>query len=203
MIFDNSVILDIEATGGVPKQSRIIEIGLIVFQNGKKVMEWERLINPNRRISRFIQNYIGISNEMVQEAPKFEDISEELTEILDGKLLIAHNAFTDLEFLQKEFRRLKVDYKPQILCSLKLSQKIYPIFRKHGLDSVIERHGISSVLKSLGIDSIKRHRALGDVFIVWFLLQQMERDFDTTYLQSNINNILKQINLKAKLLRYV
>ena len=203
MIFDNSVILDIEATNGIPNRSRIIEIGLVVFEKGKKIMEWETLINPDRKISKFIQNYIGITNEMVKNAPKFCDISEELTAILDGKLLIAHNAFTDLEFLQKEFQRLKISYKPKILCSLKLSQRLYPIFRKHGLDSVVNRHGIPSVSRSLGIDNIKRHRALGDVFIVWFLLQQMQKDFEKNYLQASIDNIFKQINRKAKLLRYV
>ncbi len=194
MIFDNSVILDIEATDGVPRNARIIEVGLVVFKNGKKVMEWERLINPDRRISKFIQGYIGITNKMVENAPKFQKISQELFDILQGKLLIAHNAFIDLEFLQKEFCRLKIKYNPKILCSLKLSQRVYPIFRKHGLDSVVDR---------LGIKTTKRHRALGDVLIVQDLLQQMQRDFGRTYLQSNIDSVMLQINRKVKLLRYV
>ena len=202
MFFDNSVILDIEATGGVPNSARIIEIGLIVFEGGKKVYEWESLINPGRKISKFIQQYIGITNKMVETAPSFKDIYPELAKILNDKLLIAHNAFTDLGFLQKEFNRLQIHYNPTILCSLKLSQKIYPIYRKHGLDSVVNRHGLENVLNSLNIKEIKRHRALGDVFIVWFLLQQMQRDFKTAYLESNIKTILEQVNRKKKYMLY-
>ena len=43
MIFDNSVIVDIEATGGIPQISRIIEIGIVVFEKGKKILEWDTL----------------------------------------------------------------------------------------------------------------------------------------------------------------
>ena len=106
MIFDNSVILDIEATGGIPLSSNIIEVGLIVFEKGKKTLEWEALVNPNKKIPKFIQKHIGITNEMVEDAPPFKDIADKLKKTLHGKLLIAHNAFVDLAFLQKEFKLL-------------------------------------------------------------------------------------------------
>ena len=132
MIFDNSVIVDIEATGGIPQISRIIEIGIVVFEKGKKVLEWDTLVNPKKNIPMFIQNHIGITNKMVEDAPIFRGIAMRLREILDGKLLIAHNVFVDLAYLQTEFNLLGLKYSPEIFCSLKLSQKLYPIFRKHG-----------------------------------------------------------------------
>lgn len=189
MIFDNSVIVDIEATGGVPKTSNIIEVGLLSFEKGKKILEWEALVNPPKKIPTFIQRHIGITNEMVKKAPIFKDISKELKDIIKDKMLIAHNVFIDLEFLRKEFRVTGYDYNPKLLCSLKLSQKLYPIFRKHGLDSVIER---------LEIKTTKRHRALGDVFIVWEMLQQMQRDFSQGYLKDVVKSVIKQINMQAR-----
>ena len=93
MIFNNSVVVDIEATGGFPQSARIIEIGVVAFEEGKKVLEWETLVNPKKRIPRFIQNHIGITDEMVEDAPLFRVVAKRLREILDGKLLIAHNVF--------------------------------------------------------------------------------------------------------------
>ena len=176
MIFNNSVVVDIEATGGFPQSARIIEIGVVAFEEGKKVLEWETLVNPKKRIPRFIQNHIGITDEMVEDAPLFRVVAKRLREILDGKLLIAHNVFVDLAYLQREFNFLGLKYSPQVFCSLKLSQKLYPIFRKHGLDSIVDRF----------IYTDRRHRALGDVLIVCELLKQMQKDFSNQYLDSVI-----------------
>ena len=78
MIFDNSVIVDIEATGGIPQISRIIEIGIVVFEKGKKVLEWDTLVNPKKNIPMFIQNHIGITNKMVEDAPIFRGIAKKM-----------------------------------------------------------------------------------------------------------------------------
>ena len=48
MIFDNSVVVDIEATGGIPQTAKIIEIGIVAFEKGKKILEWDTLINPSK-----------------------------------------------------------------------------------------------------------------------------------------------------------
>ncbi len=185
MIFNNSVVVDIEATGGFPQSARIIEIGVVAFEEGKKVLEWETLVNPKKRIPRFIQNHIGITDEMVEDAPLFRVVAKRLREILDGKLLIAHNVFVDLAYLQREFNFLGLKYSPQVFCSLKLSQKLYPIFRKHGLDSIVDRFEIYTD---------RRHRALGDVLIVCELLKQMQKDFSNQYLDSVIRNVMNQLN---------
>ena len=189
MIFDNSVVVDIEATGGFPQSARIIEIGVVAFEKGKKVLEWETLVNPKKKIPRFIQNHIGITDEMVEDAPLFRVVSKKLREILDGKLLIAHNVSIDLAYLQREFNFLGLNYSPQVFCSLKLSQKLYPIFRKHGLDSIVDRFDIHTK---------RRHRALGDVLIVCQLLQQMQKDFSNQYLDSAIKTLMTQLNSNGK-----
>ncbi len=187
MIFDNSVIVDIEATGGIPQISRVIEVGIVVFEKGKKILEWDTLVNPRQRIPKFIQNHIGITDKMVADAPLFRVIALKLREILDGKLLIAHNVSVDLAYLQTEFSFLGLTYSPKVFCTLKLSQKLYPIFRKHGLDSVVDR---------LNIKTKSRHRALGDVLIVCQLLQQMQKDFSRKYLDSTMKTLMFQLNKK-------
>ncbi|MEX2473705.1 exonuclease domain-containing protein [Marinobacter sp.] len=146
--------LDIETTGGSSAHDRITEIGIRFWRGGDVVGEWQTLLNPQTRISPFIERLTGISNEMVADAPVFEDIAEELAEQLKGAIFVAHNARFDYGFIKAEFRRLGRLFSAKVLCTVKLSRKLYPEFRRHNMDALIERHGLAQV---------QRHRAMGDV----------------------------------------
>lgn len=146
--------LDIETTGGNHSHDRITEIGIRFWRAGEVVDEWQTLINPQTRISPFIQSLTGISNAMVADAPVFADIANELEEQLKDTIFVAHNARFDYGFIKAEFRRLGSLFSAKVLCTVKLSRKLYPGFRRHNMDALIERHGLGQV---------QRHRALGDV----------------------------------------
>ena len=64
--------VDLETTGATATQDRITEIGIILVDDSG-VQEWSSLVNPETRISGFIENLTGISNEMVAAAPRFCD----------------------------------------------------------------------------------------------------------------------------------
>ncbi|WP_297790850.1 exonuclease domain-containing protein [uncultured Marinobacter sp.] len=146
--------LDIETTGGSSTSDRITEIGIRFWREGEVVGEWQTLVNPGTRIPPFIERLTGISNEMVADAPPFEDIADELEARLKGTVFVAHNARFDYGFIKAEFRRLGRLFSAKVLCTVKLSRKLYPEFRRHNMDSLIERHGLGQV---------RRHRAMGDV----------------------------------------
>lgn len=146
--------LDIETTGGNHSHDRITEIGIRFWRAGEVVGEWQTLINPETRISPFIQQLTGISNDMVADAPLFADIAGELEERLKDTIFVAHNARFDYGFIKAEFRRLGLLFSAKVLCTVKLSRKLYPGFRRYNMDALIERHSL---------DQVQRHRALGDV----------------------------------------
>lgn len=146
--------LDIETTGGNNSHDRITEVGIRFWRAGDVVNEWQTLINPETRISPFIQSLTGISNAMVAEAPVFADIAGELEQQLKDAIFVAHNARFDYGFIKAEFRRLGLLFSAKVLCTVKLSRKLYPGFRHHNMDALIERHGL---------DQVQRHRAMGDV----------------------------------------
>ncbi|MBU2873791.1 exonuclease domain-containing protein [Marinobacter salexigens] len=146
--------LDIETTGGNSSHDRITEIGIRFWRSGEEVGEWQTLLNPNARISPFIEQLTGISNEMVSDAPSFEAIADELEEQLRDTVFVAHNARFDYGFIKSEYRRLGRLFSARVLCTVKLSRRLYPEFRKHNMDALIERHGLKQV---------QRHRAMGDV----------------------------------------
>ena len=165
--------IDLETTGANPVLDRITEIGLIEIVDGVAT-RWSTLVNPERAIPEFIQRLTGIRNEMVAGAPTFAQVAGELRERLSGKLFIAHNARFDYGFVKQEFQRLGQRFQADVLCTVRLSRKLFPEHHRHNLDSLIARHGLAA-------DG--RHRALADAELIWQFWQQVrERQPEETLL---------------------
>lgn len=183
MLPQTLIFLDLETTGMTAAKERITEIGLVEVANGGLVGSWSQLVNPQRSIPPFIQALTGITDAMVKTAPSFEQLAPGLFERLDGKLLVAHNARFDFGFLETEFARLGICYRPQILCTVKLSRKLFPEQRRHNLDSLIERHSLRCSA---------RHRALGDAEVLWQFLQKIYAEVDAVHIDAALKAQLDQ-----------
>ena len=171
------IFLDLETTGMTASHERITEIGLVEVANGEFVGSWSQLVNPQRSIPPFIQSLTGISDEMVEDAPTFEQLAPTLYERLAGKVLVAHNARFDYGFLRSEFARLGLSYRSRVLCTAKLSRKLFPEHRRHNLDSLIERYGLSCSA---------RHRALGDAEVLWQFMQKLYAQVDAAAIDAAV-----------------
>lgn len=150
--FPSIAFVDLETTGATANSDRIIEVG-IVEMDADGVREWSSLVNPETRIPEFIQSLTGITNDMVADAPTFEAVAEEVHARLQGKIFVAHNARFDHGFLKNAFKRTGHEFKPSVLCTVKLSRKLFPAFARHNLDAIAER---------MRLRITDRHRALGD-----------------------------------------
>lgn len=146
------VFVDIETTGGSYYTSRVLEIAVIRYE-GAIVDEFHTLINPQSYIPAQITQLTGIRERDVVDAPVFDDIAEQLLEIMDGAVFVAHNVRFDYSFLRMEFAKLGIDFSPKLLCTVRLSRALYPDLKGHSLAKLIERHAIA-----VGA----RHRALDD-----------------------------------------
>jgi DNA polymerase-3 subunit epsilon len=151
------VMLDLETTGGNAVRDRITEIAAVRMDNGVETARWSTLVNPGVQIPSFIQSLTGINDAMVAHAPAFEEVARTLLELLDGAVLVAHNVRFDHGFLLNEFARVDIALKVKTLCSVRLSRKLYPQHKGHGLDAIMQRHGLHT---------LARHRAMGDVDVV-------------------------------------
>ena len=163
----NLVFVDLETTGASPGYDRIIEIGLVRVANGVVLEQWSSLVNPGTPIPSNIEAFTGISNEMVREAPRLAQIAAIVFEKLSGAVFVAHNARFDHGFLHREFLRVNVQLSVPVLCTVKLSRRLFPQYVRHNLDSIIERHGIICTA---------RHRALGDALVLSDLWQKLASD---------------------------
>lgn len=157
--------VDLETTGATATADRITEVGIVLVDESG-VSEWSTLVDPETSIPGFIQSLTGITDAMVRGAPTFGQVAGEILERLQGRLFVAHNARFDYGFLKNEFRRVGVDFRATVLCTVKLSRRLYPQHRKHSLDALIERHQ----LQPSG-----RHRALADAQLLHQFWQWVER----------------------------
>jgi len=157
--------VDLETTGGMAAQHRVIEVGIVLLDEGAVVEEWSSLVNPGQRIPASIVQFTGIDDDMVAEAPSFADLRQEIRSRLDGRIFVAHNASFDFGFLRSEFQRAGERFAAPVLCTVRLSRALFPEQRRHNLDALIERHG-------LACDA--RHRALGDARVLPALLAAMQ-----------------------------
>jgi len=190
-MFDRSVVfLDLETTGATATHDRITEVGLVEVHQGRFVREWSSLVNPGMSIPPAIQALTGISNAMVAAAPRFEEIAREVYEAIDGRMLVAHNARFDYGFLKNEFRRLGKNFTAPVLCTVKLSRKLFPQHARHNLDSLMDRHGIACAA---------RHRALGDARVLWQLAQQWRTDPGEAAVREATAKLLKTATVPAGL----
>lgn len=146
-------IVDIETTGGYAANHRITEVAVYLHDGISVVDTYHSLINPGREIPYYITGLTGITTEMVQHAPSFEEIAESLYNLLDGKVFVAHNAHFDYSFIKKEFEQVGYNWQARKLCTVRLSRKIIPGLRSYSLGTLAE---------SLGIVVNDRHRASGD-----------------------------------------
>lgn len=156
-------IVDVETTGGRPQRDRITEIG-IVLHNGKVILDtYETLINPECYIPAGITNLTGITQEMVAEAPLFQEVAKRIVEMTQGAVFVAHNARFDYGFLRHEFSRLGYTFSRRQLCTVRLCRKVFP-----GLPS----YSLENLIRTFGIPVDARHRALADARATSVLLEK-------------------------------
>ena len=98
------VIVDIETTGGAPDRSAITEIGGIRWRAEHGVTsKFETFVRPDYRIPLSIQGLTGITPDMVEAAPRFEELSRDFLEFLGEATFVAHNVHFDYGFIKKAF----------------------------------------------------------------------------------------------------
>src|SRR4030095_9953479 len=164
--------LDLETTGTRATRDRITEIGVVRVDADDdcaiRVREWSTLVDPRVPIPSEIVARTGITGEMLAGAPTFASVANELATLLDGCVFVAHNARFDYGFLKHEFARLERSFTARVLCTVKLSRRMFPDEQGHNLDALIARHGL---------DVADRHRALADARAVWLFIERLYQRF--------------------------
>jgi DNA polymerase III subunit epsilon len=146
-------ITDIETTGGYASANGITEIAVYIYDGQSIVDSFETLVNPHQPIPRFVQSLTGITDDMVQLAPSFEEIAPRLMELFQGKVFVAHNVNFDYSFINHHLQSVGYNLHCTKLCTVRYARKIFPKLASYSLGNLC-RH--------FEIPLYNRHRAAGD-----------------------------------------
>ena len=181
-------IVDIETTGGSSRIEKITEIAIFQHDGEKITGEFVTLVNPERNIPYFITNLTGITNEMVENAPRFFEVAKVIIEMTEGRILVAHNAKFDYSFIRQEFKSLGYNFRRSLLDTVTLGRKLIPGHRSYSL---------GNICKDLGIMINGRHRAAGDALAtvrLFELLMEKDREITGRYSGQIRNTRLSKLN---------
>ncbi|MCE0495710.1 3'-5' exonuclease [Vibrio salinus] len=191
ILANSTIVLDFETTGLSPNMGdRAIEIGAVKLVEGQVTKTFQCLMNPGFRISRFIENYTGISNAMLNNAPSCEEVMSEFAEFIGDSSLVAHNASFDKRFLDAELARINTDYSGDFACSMLIARRLIPDSPTHKLGDLVR-------FKQIENDGTF-HRALADAQMTAKLWTLMVHELESIGIKNPSFSLMQQISKISK-----
>ena len=183
-------VVDIETTGGTARAHKIIEVAIVAMDENGFSEQYSTLVNPDQHIPPFITSLTGISNEMVEDAPVFSEVANEILQRTENKVFVAHNVNFDYSFLKKEFNDIGIKFDRRKLCTVRLAKKIFPGFRSYGLGTLTSQ---------LGIVIDDRHRALGDALATAKVMALLLKHDKDNFIDFSMKKTSREATLPANL----
>lgn len=173
------------------KRDKITEIGIVLYDGQSIVEQYQTLVNPGRSIPPHITQITGITNQMVENAPKFYEVAKKVVEMTEGAIFVGHNVRCDYSFLKQEFANLGYTFTKRQLCTVRLSRKTFPGLRSYSLGNLIKHFGIR-------VDA--RHRALDDALATTELLEKiLNQDYADQTIDQIVNAGIKTSKLPKEI----
>ena len=186
MIF---TVVDIETTGG-SHGNRITEIAAVKTDGINILDSYESLVNPQGFIPKSISQLTGITNDMVADAPVFEDIANELIDFLDDTIFVAHNVSFDYGIIKSHIEDLGKSFNKKKLCTVRLSRGIIPGHASYSL---------GKLCRELGIKIQGRHRAMGDTQATVELFHLLQKQDKEDFIYYSLNQLSREATLPPNL----
>ncbi|NPA16694.1 3'-5' exonuclease [Persephonella sp.] len=193
-------VIDLETTGFVPERDYIIEIAAIKFQGHLEIDRFWQLVRPDIDfIPPYITELTGITNAMVIDQPKIEDVLPDFIRFIQDTILVAHNVKFDLSFLNYNARLyLGKTIKNPSICTDNLARRILP---------EIDSKSLEHVAYHLNIPYRQKHRAMSDAEVTMKVFEKMLQFLE----DYNVNRVIdiiklsegKRINYREKRRKYV
>ncbi len=183
-------VVDVETTGGYASGHRMTEIAIVIHDGLKIVEEFSTLLNPQQPIPLSIQTLTGITPEMVENAPLFEEVAEEVMELLGNHIFVAHNVNFDYAFVRSALAECGYNYNPRRLCSVRYCRKI---------EKDLPSYSLKNLCRYFKVKNEAAHRAWGDARATAQILGHLlEKDIKAQW-QYLIKKNAGEFNLPAHL----
>ena len=159
-------VFDVETTGMSPRNDRIVEIAALRIDTDGTESRYSTLVNPGRHIPAQSAAVHHITDDMVADAPGFDQVGQEFLQFIRGSILVAHNARFDLGFLQESLARCDLPlWDGKTMDTIRLVKNTHPDLPSYRLQDL--RHSLRLDCHPEGT----AHRAFSDVEWTAQLLQ--------------------------------
>ena len=165
--FDTYCVFDLETTGFNSDLDGITEIAVCKVKNGEIIDEFTTFVNPEKPIPFNVQEVTHITDEMVADAPKMDEIIPKFLEFTKDSVLVAHNAHFDIGFIDNKSRKLGLEFKPYVIDTYEMSLELY---------NAVENHKLGTLVEHLGIPLEGAHRAINDTRATAKMFIRMKED---------------------------
>lgn len=196
---EDYVVFDLETTGVSPYNDEVIEISAVKARKGKVVEEFSQLVNPKRTIPFAASRVNNITDDMVSDAPFFDEVLRHFLEFVGENVLVGHNIQSfDMKFIYRDCERyfhqlITNDYVDTLI----LAKRCFPEWRHRRLGDLADYYGISTQ---------GAHRALADCRMNQRVFELLGKEMNTEkkkILDSNVKTCpLCNLPLKKRNGRY-
>ena len=176
------VVFDIETTGLLRYRDAITEIGAVRIENGEITETYNQLINPERILPEKIVEITGITDAMLADKPKIDQVLPDFLDFCGGSLLVGQNTDFDIGFIRHNAQKLGYKFDPMYLDTLPMARALFDDMGKFSLDKIARR---------LDIPAFNHHRASDDARAtaqIFIKMYRMITDQDDINI-SNINSL--------------
>ena len=147
-------VFDLETTGLSFRTEKITEIGIMKIKNGEVIDEFSSFVNPEKPIPQKVIDVTHITDDMVANAPKIQELLPKILEFMGDSVLVGHNVDFDIGFLKHNCKQFGYELDNTYVDTLRLAKDLFPEYKKYKLGIIAE---------NLGIKVDVAHRALDDV----------------------------------------
>ena len=158
------VVFDLETTGFSPVKNKIIEIGAVRVEKGRVTDRFSTFVNPEEPIPWRIEQLTSISDRMVADAPRIDDVLPAFIRFCEGAVMVAHNASFDMSFFRENAAKCGLSCDYTYVDTVALARVLLPGLSRYKLDNVA---------KALGISLAHHHRAVDDAECTAHIYEKM------------------------------
>ncbi|MGT2960512.1 bifunctional DnaQ family exonuclease/ATP-dependent helicase [Streptococcus caballi] len=145
-------VVDLEATGANHTAS-IIQVGIVILEDGKIVQTYETDVNPHEALNEHIIKLTGITDEQLAQAPDFSQVAREIYELIEDCVFVAHNVKFDANLLAEHLFLEGYELRTPRVDTVELAQVFYP---------TLEKYTLGNLANYLGLDLSHAHTAIDD-----------------------------------------
>ena len=164
------IVLDTETTGLEPHLGhKIIEIGCVELRDRRiSGHDYHQYLQPDREIDQGAIEVHGITNEFLEDKPRFADITPDFINYVKGAELVIHNAPFDVGFINHELKVLgpewgRIEDHCSIVDTLVMAREMHP-GQRNSLDALCKRYEVDNSARELH-GALLDARILADVYL--------------------------------------